>query len=102
MTNMLHDTTVDECLLIDECLQEMFKRVGMTFPDPEFTKDEEWYNRKTWTAKERNNFSSWMKKFYMERRPEASQKLVDVKVTLFLSIWGWKVSRKAKKCQSKS
>lgn len=44
---------------VDECLKEMFKRVGETYPNKKLTSQEKWYTKRTWTEKEEEDLKMW-------------------------------------------
>lgn len=44
-----------------QLLQEMFKRVGLTYTE-EFCKQEGWYKLKSWTMAEQTDFQRWGEK----------------------------------------
>jgi len=72
-----------------ECLKEMFRRVGRKYPDKEFTDNNEWYKKETWTAAEESDFEDWMKKLLKKRYKWPARK-IDYEVAMFLLMWGWK------------
>jgi len=76
----------------DICLKEMFLRVGLVYPDTEFTSDPEWYRKRTWTEQQEKDFETWMKKFLYSRfkRRGWTKKDVDLEVGMFLLNYGWK------------
>ena len=76
------------------CLKEMFLRVGLTYPNPEFTSDPEWYRKKTWTEQQQTDFIKWMKKFLYStfKKKGWRKKQVDLEVGMFILNYGWKTS----------
>ena len=74
---------------VEDCLREMFKRVGMKYPDLEFTKNDGWYKQKSWTVKDRSDFESWMRKLYKGRYRGIGKRELDNTVAMFLLMWGW-------------
>ena len=73
----------------EDCLEEMFKRVGAKYPWPGLTRYREWYNRRTWTEQEQADFGKWMKKLIMKRHRVYAKK-AEYEVDMFLTRWGWK------------
>ena len=70
-----------------DCLEEMFDRVGLTYPDDELTKQGDWYRQYSWTQAEEDSFEKWMiKKLKRHKvlRPE-------VETAMFLLMWGWEI-----------
>ena len=84
--------------LVDSILKEMFKRVGLKYPNPSFTKDKEWYTKKTWSEKEEESFRKWMKKRVKKTYPYLTDKRLDFEVAMFDLMYGWKTERKEKSC----
>jgi len=74
-----------------DCLTEMFRRVGLTYPDLEFTSQKHWYTKRAWTTKEEEGFRDWMKKL-LKKRYNWPDKSIDFEVNMFLLNWGWKNS----------
>ena len=88
MKNTWEDTTED-------CLKEMFRRVGAKYPWPGLTRYREWYNRRTWTEQEQDDFRTWMKKLIMKRH-KISTKKADYETGMFLLMWGWRTKGEGK------
>jgi hypothetical protein len=76
----------------EACLKEMFKRVGLTYPN-KITKQKDWYMKKCWTTKEEDDFRDWMKK-YLKKKHRWSATTIRKEIGMFLLMWGWKVSEK--------
>ncbi len=73
--------------LCEQCLTEMFKRVGLEFPNEELTSQDDWYMQHTWTQAESDDFKKWMLKLLKKERmirPEHQY-------AMFNLMWGWKV-----------
>ena len=75
----------------EECLAEMFKRVGAKYPWLELTRYKEWYNRRTWTEDEENDFKKWMRSF-LKKRYRWTKKKLEWEIDMFLLMWGWKTN----------
>ena len=73
----------------EDCLKEMFKRVGEEFPNKELTDKQNWYTLRTWTEEEENNFRKWMEGL-LKKRYSMTQKKRDSEIGMFLLNWGWK------------
>ena len=78
----------DEKVMTD-CLKEMFKRVGLKYPCPEFTKDKDWYMKKSWTEEEEADFKKWMTKKLKKTYPYMTAKKLEWEVGLFCLSYGW-------------
>jgi len=76
----------------DDCLVEMFKRVGLKYPNPKFTQQDCWYQRKMWSQEEEDNFKKWMRSL-LKKRYKWSTKKVEWEVGMFLLNWGWTTSK---------
>ena len=72
------------------CLKEMFKRVGMKYPDKKFTDQPNWYWLKTWTPKEEDDFKKWMDKLLKKRHKNWDKKSREREIAMFNLMWGWK------------
>lgn len=73
----------------DHCFKEMFLRVGEEHTE-EFTKQNEWYTKKTWTTTESNDFRDWMKD-YLKKTLRWSKKRIDFEVGFFMLDYSWKI-----------
>jgi len=73
----------------EDCLREMFKRVGEKYPNPKLTADEKWYQKRTWTPEQEKGFRAWMVKL-LKKRHGLQKRQIDWEVGLFLLNWGWK------------
>ena len=51
----------------DDCLKEMFRRVGMYYPNKPFTDQKDWYTKCTWTKEEEDDFRKWMTKYLKKK-----------------------------------
>jgi hypothetical protein len=71
-----------------ECLQEMFRRVGLTYPMPELTDHDDWYMQHSWTEEEENDFRAWMDK-HLKRRMRWNKRTRAKEIAFFLLQWGW-------------
>ena len=76
--------------LVEQALKEMFKRVGMTYPNKEFTDQPDWYAKRTWTAEEEKDFCSWLAKKVKKTWPYMNKRKVDFEVAMFNLCYGWK------------
>ena len=72
--------------ICNECLVEMFKRVGLEYPNEELTKQADWFRKYEWTADEEDDFKKWMTKLLKKKRCIR----VEMEVAMFLLMWGWK------------
>lgn len=73
----------------EECLKEMFRRVGEEYPNEKLTSQAEWYNLRMWTEKEYMDFRGWLVAF-LRKRFKWAEKKCNWEAGLFLLDWGWK------------
>ena len=88
-------------LVVDECLVEMFKRVGLKYPNPKFTNQPDWYTKRTWSEDEEDDFRLWMKQ-HLKKRCRWTNRTINKEIAFFLLMWGWKTRLKKenkKKCR---
>lgn len=78
--------------LCEECLVEMFRRVGLKYPNKRFTNQKDWYINKSWTKEEENDFRKWMRKKIAKKVPR-----VDLEIEMFLLMWGWSCKEEPKR-----
>lgn len=76
----------------EDCVIEMFKRVGETYPNDELTSKAEWYKEHTWTETEENDFRDWMKKL-LKKRYKWSDKKLEKEIGMFLLDIGWSYTK---------
>lgn len=74
----------------DEILDNMFKAVGFDKFNEEFTKQEEWYKKKTWATKQQDNFRQC---FIAKARKDLkwSKKTAEREYGWFNLNYGWKI-----------
>lgn len=75
------------------CLKEMFKRVGMAYPDEEFTKQKDWFSKKTWTQRQEDSFRLWMDKYLTKHCRHWTKQRRQKELEYFLLAFGWRVQR---------
>jgi len=75
-----------------DCLREMFRRVGETYPNEELTAHDEWYTQHTWTDAEQDAFADWMRKLLKKRYRHWRKRTIDHEVGMFVLMWGWKTT----------
>ena len=75
--------------ICEECLKEMFRRVGAEYPNESLTNQPEWYNKYQWTEAEQDDFCKWMKAF-LKKHSHWRGKTLDFEVGMFLLNWGWR------------
>jgi len=73
-----------------ECITEMFKRVGLDFPNKELTDKPDWYSEYTWTMDEENSFMQWMENHLhtAHKMPRISARK---ETEWFILSYGWKI-----------
>lgn len=76
---------------LKKALNSMFQSVGFSSFDPEFARRPDWYCRKQWTEKERQEFRKW---FVASGRKDLgwSKGVAEREFALFDLMWGWKTS----------
>ena len=79
---------MDYTKVCEECLKEMFKRVGEKYPN-KLTKKKEWYTLRTWTEAEEDDFRKWMKD-YLKKKCRWNNKTIQKEIAMFLLMWGGK------------
>ena len=77
--------------LCDECLAEMFRRVGEEFPNKELTDQDAWYAKRAWTCAEEDDFREWMET-KLKKEAKFTAKQATFETSMFLLNWGWKTS----------
>ena len=75
--------------IVNNCLKEMFKRVGLEYPNIELTDKPDWYWKYEWTEDEENDFKLWMVK-YLQKYSDMVDYYIDKEVGWFLLSYGWK------------
>ena len=86
--------------ICEECLIEMFKRVGLDYSFEEILEyakqDKDWYWLKAWTKEEEDKFTAWMddklKKMKWNKQTRAME------IGWFLLMWGWKRADPCHEC----
>jgi len=73
----------------EECLTEMFRRVGAKYPWPGLTRYKSWFTRRTWTEVEEEDFRQWMYN-HLKKRYGWNKEKLDREISMFLLMWGWK------------
>lgn len=71
----------------DMCLREMFRRVGMRH-SKKFCKQDNWYQLRTWTDEECNDFERWMTVF-LRKRHRWPKMLAQKETGWFVMMYGW-------------
>lgn len=74
---------------LDKSFDKLFQAVGFESWDKEFTKRDDWYTQKTWTAEQSNEYKKW---FLAEAKKELKLKKTQAEKewTWFNLMWGWK------------
>lgn len=77
---------------MEKALDKMFQAVGFECWDREFTKQDEWYSKKTWTADQLNNFKKW---FIKEIKADLKLNKIQAEKEWrwFDLMWGWREQR---------
>jgi hypothetical protein len=71
-------------------LDKMFKMVGFKGVDYDLTKQEGWFNQKTWTKEEEQKFCEY---FIINAKKDLgwSRKEAESQFSWFNLMWGWKI-----------
>ena len=77
---------------VKKALNKMFTYVGFDGLDEEFTKQDQWYNKKTWTQEQSNEFKKW---FINEFKKDLKFKknMAERDHAWFDVMWGWKIEK---------
>lgn len=76
---------------VRKALDKMFTYVGFSSFDENFTKiHDDWYNQKTWTDEQSENFKKW---FFNEAKKDLkfNKTMIEKEYAWFNLKWGWKV-----------
>jgi hypothetical protein len=73
-----------------EALDEMFKRVGFEGFDKEFTNQENWYSKKSWTKEDSEKYREWFVNRFAKTF-KCHKSLAEKEFCWFNLMWGWKV-----------
>jgi hypothetical protein len=73
-----------------KALDKMFKCVGFDSFDKEFTDQDDWYSKRTWTQKQSQEFKKW---FVSEGKKDLkfNTKMMEKEHAWFDLKWGWKI-----------
>lgn len=75
---------------LQDCIKEMFRRVGMRYPNKKFTSQDRWYMQIAWTHKQEQDFKDWMIK-YLRKKLKYNIKTAIKEVGYFFLMYGWKL-----------
>ena len=75
---------------IKKVLNKMFKTVGFDKFELEFTKQKDWFQKKTWTEAQQNEFRDW---FVAQARKDLkmSKRYAESEFSWFNLMYGWSV-----------
>jgi hypothetical protein len=76
---------------LELALEQMFKVVGFEEFDKKFTQQKDWFQKKTWSSQQEQDFKSW---FVATARKKLrwSKKTAEKEFSWFNFMWGWKLS----------
>ena len=76
---------------LTKALDKMFKCVGFDSFDREFTYQDNWYSKKTWTQKQSEEFKEW---FMVEGKKDLkfNKQMLHKEYAWFDLKWGWKIA----------
>ena len=83
------NTKFDKFLI--KALDKMFKCVGFDSFDREFTEQDNWYAKKTWTHEQYEEFKKW---FISEGKKDLkfNERAIQKEYAWFDLKWGWKIA----------
>ena len=70
-----------------ECLKEMFRRVGLRYPN-KITAKPCWYDMYSWTKEDEDDFRKWMKK-HLVKRMRLTMERAEKEVAYFSLMYSW-------------
>jgi len=75
---------------LTKALDKMFKCVGFDSFDKEFTDQDDWYSKRTWTTKQNEEFKKW---FIAQGKKDLkfTKKMLEKEYAWFNLKWGWKI-----------
>ena len=73
--------------IFDECIGEMFHRVGLRYTD-KFVKQDGWYRKRSWSESEESEFREWMVEL-LRKKCRWSRKMSEKEVSMFLLSYSW-------------
>jgi|688.fasta_scaffold856564_2 hypothetical protein len=75
-----------------KALDAMFQSVGFDGFDPEFARQENWYAKRAWSRRQREDFRNW---FVSSARKDLkwSERVAEREFGLFDLMWGWRDAR---------
>lgn len=76
----------DEAL--EECLKEMFRRVGSRY-SRRFCKRADWYRTRSWTDAEETDFKKWMVG-HLRKRCRWTKRTAEKEAGWFVLMYGWR------------
>ncbi len=76
---------------IDKALDKLFQAVGFEQFDPKFAEQENWYQLKTWTSEQEDNFKNWFVKEY-KKDLKCTRFMAEREHSWFNLKWGWKTA----------
>lgn len=75
---------------VQKAFDKMFDVIGMKF-DEEFVRQEDWYQQKTWTSEQEQDFKKW---FIQEAKKDLkfNKTMAEREHAWFNLKWGWKTA----------
>ena len=81
--------------IVNNCLKEMFKRVGENYEKSYLLlTQEDWYRSKTWTQEEEDDFKDWMTVYLQKHKKDWTSLTIEREIAWFLLMWGWSIKEK--------
>ena len=78
--------------MYEMALKELFKRVGLRYPNKKFTAQDRWYNKRAWLQSEYDDYRDWLIKLLMKRMRMLKKK-AEFEAGMFLLNYSWATPR---------
>ena len=88
-SNIINMRTTKYIQFHEKALDEMFVAVGLPKWDKEFTKQDGWYAKKTWTEKRESDYKKWFLK-EIKKDLKVNKVTAEREWNWFSLMWGWK------------
>ena len=78
-----------EEICFNECITEMFRRVGEKYPNKELTDQKDWYMKRNWTHEKEADYKKWLIKKIKKAYPYMRGRKLEMEAAMFLLTYGW-------------
>ncbi len=76
--------------VLHDCLKEMFRRVGLRYPNKKFVSQDRWYLQRAWTREDEKDFRDWMMK-YVRKKLRYDVRTATKEVGYFTLMYSWRL-----------